>query len=445
MTVWAFAAASLFWTRGILRKGLPADEQTHADWLTIALAAMFAVLFGKSLYGQREHLFFIAMLPFMATRFRRWEGDELCPWCAAGAGLLAGLFACLKPHFLLILIAPDLYWLFVHRRPRPLLAPETIAVVAAGLAYAVHFLLLPEAVRAAFFNELLPLVRKGYGIWNKPWRELVMFGYWTPGAAAAAAPFLLTPRNAGRAWRLARAFGAAGLAAVVVFFVQRKGWPYHALPAWCSFVAVLGLAAAQTRPFAFREDAGAASAFLPTISRRWLQAALAGLFVLANVAGVYYASHLRAPKHLERLLAANGLARFVAQQTKPGDAVLFLSSEVVPAYPMLAQLDRAPGSRFLWLYWFPMAHPAHGRRKVSESAERRLTAQLGVDVQARRPALVLLAKERCWNCRNDESIYSELTRNHFVRRELKDYEELDPVGGMAVFRRKTSEEPPPPE
>jgi hypothetical protein len=92
-----------------------------------------------------------------------------------------------------------------------------------------------------------------------------------------------------------------------------------------------------------------------------------------------------------------------------------------------------------------MAHPAHGRRKVSESAERRLTAQLGVDVQARRPALVLLAKERCWNCRNDESIYSELTRNHFVRRELKDYEELDPVGGMAVFRRKTSEEPPPPE
>lgn len=69
--VWLLSVASVVGTRRTLRAAFSNSERIYAEAVAVALAASSAAVLYWNLYGQREHLFALALFPYLAVRFRQ--------------------------------------------------------------------------------------------------------------------------------------------------------------------------------------------------------------------------------------------------------------------------------------------------------------------------------------------------------------------------------------
>jgi hypothetical protein len=438
--VWALSVFSVLATREIVREAFAPDESYHADIMALALAlGLFWVLMPGKGVGEREHLFMIAFLPYLAIRFRRWENGFSSISLAAVAGVIAGIAACLKPQFLAILLAPELYWIATRRRVQPLVAPETLAFAATCVGYAVHFQLLPEAMRTQLFARWIPLIMERYWVFKNPLSAVVrQNGLWVGIGLCVAAAMFLVPQRAGAALQFARVLAVIALIAAVLLFAQQTGWAYHAIPAQFAFLGVVGLVVAEmAHAFGFTH---LRATFIPP-----LNVALA--VVLLAVALLCGAFVIRAGSDapLARIVARSWLAREIVENTAPRDRVLFISTAPVDAYPILTQIDRRPGSKFLWLFPIPMLYANMGRSSGeapyrigdAQPEEERLTLQeLSQDIVRNQPVLVFIQTRRCEFCPSHFSLLDYLTVKGFFEDALSDYELYKRRRDWVVLRRK---------
>ena len=154
-------------------------------------------------FGQREHLFILFAIPYVVLRWLRWEERTVRAPLAVVIGLAAGLLASLKPHFLLVMLAPELPWLARHRRPSRLFTAETMTAAAFVLVYAAHFAFLPATMRDAFFHRWMPFIAAGYGAYDVPLTDLLRNRRLLAALATASLPLLLHRREPSPAWRFA--------------------------------------------------------------------------------------------------------------------------------------------------------------------------------------------------------------------------------------------------
>lgn len=438
--VWLLSVMSALATRGILRAAFAPDEGYHADLLAMALAlGLLYVLMPHKGVGEREHLFIIAFFPYLAIRFRRWRSGASTRF-AAVAGLLCGLAACLKPHFVAIVLAPELYWIVTRRRIRPLFAPETFALAAAGVGYAVHFLLLPDAMRTEFFNRWVPLIAKNYWIFDRPLSIIVRtYGLWLgPAACMAVVVLILSPQRASAAWQFAQTLAVVTLIGLAVFFAQHKGWGYQAIPARFAFLGMMSLLIAEMgRPLGLTK---LRATFYPTLNLVLGAALLAttvmcGAFVIRAWSG--------AP--LARIATSSWFAREIVENTAPGDRVLFVSTTLIYHYPLLTQLDRRPASKFLWFFPIPMLYANVGEvaggfpyrtGDAQPDEERRILQELSQDIARNKPVLVFIDSNDCEGCPSRFSLLEYLMVEGLFEDVLSDYEVHKRRRGWVVLRRK---------
>jgi hypothetical protein len=438
--VWLLSGLSVLATREILRATFSSDESYHADLLAIALSlGLLWVLTPQKGVGEREHLFMIAFLPYLAIRFRRWENEVSSIPLATVAGLLAGIATCLKPQFLAIVLAPELYLIVTRRRVRPLFAPETFALAAAGVGYAVHFLLLPEGMRTELFARWIPLIVERYWVFENPLsvilRENVL---WVGiGLCMGVAVFIVHPERASPAWRFAQTLTVVALAGLVLLFAQHTGWAYHAIPAQFAFLGVIGLLVAEMGHLGFTN---LRAPFIKTLNLvlgaiLLAMAALCGAFVIRAWSGAPLAS----------IVASSWFAREIIENTAPRDYVLFVSTGPIHAYPLLVQLDRRPGSKFLWLFPIPMlyanvpqssdGYPYH--TSAAQSEEERLTLQeLSNDIARKQPVLVFIEISRCEFCPPRFSLLEYLKLQGFFETVLSDYAVYKERRDWVVLKKK---------
>jgi hypothetical protein len=174
--------------------------------------------------GQREQIVLIGTLPYAALIAARAESRRVSTLLAILVGAGAALGFALKQYFLIVPVLLEL-WLIVGlgRRYRPI-RPETVAIVAVGAAYAAAIFLFAPA----WLTNIVPLIRLAYGATGAP--ELhFLFG---PFAFLAllilsfcSICFKRLPSTPFAAALLVSAFGFAA-----AYFIQAKGWPYHAVP-----------------------------------------------------------------------------------------------------------------------------------------------------------------------------------------------------------------------
>jgi hypothetical protein len=443
LLVWLATAASVLATYRWLCGGLEPPAGLHADLVALVLAGMSLWLLWSDLFGQREHLFALALVPYLVARHRTWCGHGVSAAAAVAAGVLAGVGASLKPHFVAIAIAPEVYFVLTRRRFAPLVAPETVGLVGAGLAYAAHFLVIPSAMRDAFFGRWLALTARGYHVYDRsPWVAIPMLGYWAPPILAAGVFIGRRPRGA-PAWDLARALAVATLVAVLVFFVQRKLWDYHAIPAQFLFGAVAALALAEGLPS--RSPRGEIAMRWLGVRAGWSRTAARGAVAVLAVAAAVLACGAPVERNLAEILETQPLARAIAAHSAPGDPVLIVVTSVQPTYPLLLQLGRRPGSRLLWFFPLPMlyadATARHGAAfpyRVDPTTvppeESRLRRELREDVAKWRPPLVLIdAGAWCLGCPLGFRVLEYLERTGVLEAALADYRRAGEVESFAVF------------
>ena len=207
-------------------------------------------------YGQREHLFVLLYFPYFLLRCSRSEGGAVSLAQAVVLGFAAGIGVSLKPHFVLIFLVCELWWLVRQRSFRDCFQPEVYACVGTGMAYVIHFLLIPEAMRQSFFNWWLPIIVKGYQLLSIPLAvRLANPMVWFCFAAVLLSLLFTKSKNKGFA-RLLLPLAVFTITANLAFILQSRSCSYHTLPAFFGAILSLSIALLYFRPNSFANNTG---------------------------------------------------------------------------------------------------------------------------------------------------------------------------------------------
>jgi hypothetical protein len=337
-------------------------------------------------WGQREHLFAIATAAWLAVRAARSADAPVGRPRAIGIGVLSGVMASLKPHFLVVLLSTEIVaWLSRLRgqdsRARSIrgwLAPEMIACASVALLYSAQFALWPADWRSAAFSRWLPFIAANYdraygasldqvAIHALPSALAVAFA-WGAGLA-----FIRKARHeaSGATSELVLRLLVFSTAAVLIAVGQRKGFMYHFVPAQSGVLLVLGL----TFP-------------APGSVRRWVRVSLAGLVPCAAALCLLLPVQRLAPRFTDSLEVALDGA-----ELPPGSAVLVLGDAVLGPWPALRMRGLVQASRFPWFFPLPLAL-SMPEGPARDAEEARLAREVALDVQNRDPEIILIQAER---------------------------------------------------
>lgn len=213
---------SLWLSQFTLRRGEVIDDGEAAPLLTIAAAAL-AILPARN-FGEREHIALILFLPCLSVAAVRARGATPGTAMIVAAGIAGGLMAAIKPHFAAAMVFTAAAAALSARSWRPIFAIENWIAAALLAGYAAFVVI----VYPQFISEMMPLLLAVYVPVKAPLGKLLVFFatpiwvsalaliVWLKGFTALRAPFSLL---------LAASAGFA-----VSYYVQQKGWSYHAYP-----------------------------------------------------------------------------------------------------------------------------------------------------------------------------------------------------------------------
>jgi hypothetical protein len=390
----------------------------------LVLVAAGIVLFAPGYdFGQREHWMLLLTMPYIIARSRRAEDIALFGTAASLIGVAACFGFCMKPYYLLVPIAIEVWLLARTRRPAILFSPETIALGITGLLYlAAVLLILP-----GYFQNAMPTALLGYWAFNGTLEEVLRNAVLLTAPAVVLGWLGYTSLRQGEAIpALAQAFAAAGVAFLIAALLQLKPWPYHFLP---SIVSLYLAAAVLLMGGTARLDAhvlrlGALSVLIVAACLRPAQEALQSFENGGTIARV------------EKLAAV-----FRANPGPSGTVAGFLTSprDVFPAVLASGMNWALP---FGGDYLIPAAvradeAPAVKRPRI-EAAAIALAERDVAAIRAKEPGVIVIDaavdKLGFGNRKFDYLPWLE-SRTDFTDL-LRQYREIDPVGPFRLFVRK---------
>ncbi|MCC6612728.1 MAG: hypothetical protein IT320_04570 [Anaerolineae bacterium] len=308
-------------------------------WLipaSIALGSLFGWM--RISFGQRDHIFILALLLWAILRWYRWEGGRPWAWGALLVGVIGAVGASLKPTFVLGFALVEVYGLLRYRNWRAFFTWE---ILGAGIVigwYGVYFVLQPDILRI-YLTEVAPSVVAGYRSYGYKSVSVLLFG--EPQSILAV---LLAGLMAG--WgiglrsskgRLYILLALLTVACVLSFVLQTKGWDYHSLPMLMMIIILAGL---------LFERALA----LPTLKVFVRRYKIANAYPAITVAIVALGGLVMAMAYVDGEGTTEAQEPFL-RYSQPGDSVIIADISVIPNYPSVIQTNRRPVSRY------PMAYP----------------------------------------------------------------------------------------
>jgi len=288
--------------------------------LLLAYAALTLAAMPWVNVGQREQIALIGTLPYAALIAARRKEGHIPALLAALIGAGAGLGFALKHYFLIVPVLLELWLAAGMRRDWRPLRPETLTMVVLGIAYAVAIALLERD----FLTIVVPLVRLAYGSLGAPSLRYMfgpfgLVGLATLGVVASQARLLNKAP-------FATAMLLAGIGFAAAYFIQFKGWIYHALPMLgCASIALAALLTETSAP-------------------RLLRLAAPALLALPLYLAVDEQRHPELP-NADLLKAISGLKR--------GDSVGFMTTETALGWSVTLQEGYRYPSRYMGFWMVP--------------------------------------------------------------------------------------------
>jgi hypothetical protein len=338
VAIGVLVALSLYVTDRLLTGLAPGRRAFVLGYAALALMAMPWMH-----VGQREQIVLIGAVPYAALIAVRSEKKSVPLVLAALVGIGSGLGFALKHYFLIVPALLEL-WLFTSDRKawRPF-RPEMVAIVSVGAAYAAAiFIFAPE-----WLTKIVPLLRLAYGATGAP-AFRYLFG---PFALSGLIIVVLcaSQHKRLRSAPVAAALSVAAIGFAAAYFIQAKGWAYHAIPMLgCGTIALAYLLSQSTGLSGMVRVLGPALLALP-------------LFLAADDE-----MHPSLPSP-DLLSAVSGLNR--------GDSVGFLTTETAIPWSITLQRGYRYPSRYMG-YWMMNAII---RNEHSTTPDSRLTA-LGKEI-----------------------------------------------------------------
>jgi len=415
------------------------DDDQSFYFLPLLMLFLFFIKSDIIDFGQKEQLLCISYLPFLLVRYFRWNDKKIGSVMAVICGVLAGIGICLKPYFLLIAATPELIF-FLQKQKwkgkwKPLVAPEVVAAAAVGIIYIVHFFFLPKDVFDTFFYFILPLVKQGYAyftvspmrllnVWRSDFLHLLL-------VVILAIP--LRKYN-----RLLAPLVGFSLASVAAYLLAGQEWSYHLTPVRFGTYLLGGLEGA-TAVFILRSllpkkrdrfDSILGYGIIVFFSG-WLAVSLLGLYLhnAEKIPVTSSAGSISAQGSDIDAGMAQGVDwdRIVADYSKPGDSILFITSGVAPAYPLTLQTGRKCGSRYphamtlLMAKYIAWDKPGVVDKKPYERLLDRIIGEYGEDIKNNQPTLIVVEKSEVNAVLTKFDFYDKFMPNYYQAEKLEEY------------------------
>ncbi|HVI90881.1 MAG TPA: hypothetical protein VM659_21465 [Dongiaceae bacterium] len=355
-----------------------APALTRRALLSTALVYAVLAFYPAGDFAQRDHFIATLLLPYAVMRMNAAQAS--CHRAdRVAAAIAAAIALCIKPQYLVILLAIlaiDLKRHMHRYRDSRRAWQETLWVSDLPLIIAIGLLYIGTVYLA--FPDWLTMVwhlRPFYGIYSSPFYEIAERAslYLIPmGIAATAVCFPLPERGYLRDGLL-----LAG-ATVLLVFLERSPWSYHFLPIVLflftgAVLTFLGSLPALARLSRWPAALGAAIALIPiTLAAQSTQANLADRQMIDST-----------------LLAPN-----LHQLAKRGDNVAFLSIAITPAFPLVVEEGYGWALRYPCLWPLAGAVALRGNGNLSDEKIQAVVQDLGSavaqDIDHNRPSVILV-------------------------------------------------------
>ena len=430
-TAWVVAgiAASFIACRRLVRRVPSADHALTEGLLPPVLLFLFTVLPNEH-FGQREHIMFVMTAPYLIASMARAEGVNLTRGVSLAVGLVAGIGLAMKPYYLAIPAAVELY-LLVRRGWRPTF---TDLIPWAIFAMAATHLVLMYTVFVDFGRFVMPLAVESYApIGDAGWRQVLTSDVMAPTLVALlifgtfAVFFTRT--------MAARVMLAYGVGAALSAIGQAKGWPYHVLPCLSAAILVAAFTLSQT-----------VDRYLP-ISRSGHRLPVAVISATLMVLLYFQAALYTPPFYKQRQYedSIGGILRHIVEQNAPHRTIMTLSPGIYPFWPMLNYVNGRMTMRFLTMWVvqgiysdcedFPALYNAP---ETMSDTEKYIFETVSEDFARGQPDLLIADQvpgmPRCQGKVFDYLEYFQ--QNRTFADSFENYEHLMDVDRYKIYRRK---------
>ncbi len=435
---WAYFLISTVLLIGVLSRLEGRDRAASVGW--VVAFVLIATLGPGFSFGQREHACVLFAMPYLAMAVLRLQGVQ-SPHTAIAVfiGLLAGIGFATKPYFLAVpalvefLLLARLGWQSLFARVESLVLGFTVLayVVLAGL-------IIPD-----YLKVTIELARATYWAYDSGNFSVILERFFRVVQPALYGTLIALVT---RTWsRQHTVMLVAGLGFAVSYFVQSKGFVYHAYPVLVSSVTFLGicLGLGLTRAWATWRETGNSLRFalvpvvvllaLPPIKQ--VHDDVARWYFTYNIAWGPTGQFRQAVIDTVNHFAPTRQSYFFAFSTHPFPGFPTASytiaewsgrSIVQPLIPAYARLDE-------------VTDPAVRERVVRAGEyQRRMVVE---DFERRPPSIVFAERNRArlgMNGRQFDDIAFYLTDPRF-QRIWENYNEYPPMGPLRVFVRRADD------
>lgn len=408
---------------------------SRAGMLLVASAVLvFSMqIFRIGDFGQREHLFVLACLPFVLLRLSRYNDCEVNKSVAVIIGIFAGLMMLCKPTFFLIIVLIEVWMRLRYGKNRSHGKPEILAVYSILFLFAVHLLLFAGSIHSPFFTRWLPYIAKHYSSYDAAISEMIRWHlkWWFVMLTGIVAGLFLKSRVGPALRRLFELLILAVILGIMSFFIQHKGWTYQLIPAF-GFSIVLWTTVAAV----FEENHGQTGTIGKMLGNALLFSPCIICLLLAG------SSFRFADTQYTEM---NEYIELINSHSSEGDRISFISTDVYPMYPTLVYADRLPGTRFMSAFPIALAYSDETADDSSvfpyrppdeqTSEERLFLAELGSDILENRPVLVfIMSTDDCQACPTGFRIEEYLTHSGWIAKYMREYRFFCTIEGYSVYR-----------
>jgi hypothetical protein len=411
LIVLGLIATSLFLTQWTLCRALP--DRIASRRLLLVLSLFILLPLTGYVYGEREHLLLALVLPYLVMASglamdRPMEG--VVPWLV---GIMAGLGILLKPHFVPLWIAIEVYIVCVRGDWRVWLRPEALIVVALGLIYPIAIVVITP--------QYLTMVKWAGSLYLVSRQVSPAFLISEPEALFSMMAWLgfLLVRPRGDLRRCCELMLVANICVLSAVLIQYKGYRYHYYPPIASAMLLLGLACGGLLAIL----AGQAVADRVNETRMWRE-------------------YLDSPdSQLGRMVR-------LAKEHAKGGSIYTFSPALVNGFPLVTYSRVGWASRHPCLWFLPalyaedfdksaiVYHPI----EAMSNTERSLFESVVDDLLKHQPLLLFVdAAEPKWVFnRKDFDFLDYYSQDPRFAAFLRQYELISRVNSFQVYRRKPS-------
>jgi hypothetical protein len=393
--------------------------------------------------GEKEHIFILLFLPYFLLRWRRYAKlqIQIKPGMIILIGIIAGIGVCLKPHFLIIWVAVELYGIVIQSSLKSAAKPEVAAVIAVGLLYGFHFLILPQESRQGVMEVIRLISSGGYLAYGDKSPLAIITSSWVV-LAIAFMPFVIPTRETDPVASLVKLSAILLISSLLEAGLQGRNFFYHGIPAWTGTYLVLILTVSTYGKLVKIPAQGKLTfSRLRSVGTDLMRSFIYGLLLVFFIGW----ANIISPSQLSMLMPSptGQLAQYLTRSTEPGDKIYVISTEI-GIFRSVLQADRRVISKYFpafpiafSLVDFDIGTELEKDEALLPSSLTTFLSELELEIKQKKPDVILIDNSpQCQGCPPSLNLAEMLSSTKLIKNViLHDYEEVDSVEYVEIFTK----------